>query len=229
MRVRGYGEVLNEQPSAKRGWKPIVEAVNGEPTVTGFASDGHGEARMVFACGDDGKPIWDQLLLKLSPLGKDGARLESAGAVIVPYYKRLDAVYVGMFDKPMPIFGRTLTTVPMGFTKPKLDKSIYDTAHRELVEETSLAALDLYDLGKVSVNAAFSVTRDHYFAAKVDPYARTHAEPDPNEEIRNFRFLRYPVETDGLIRRRMEDGVVPVDGESLISLALFGANVRYLP
>jgi len=229
MKVRGYGEVLSEQPSVSTGWKPIVESIGGKETVIGFSSDTHGEIKMVFVCGDDGKPRWDQPRMQFGPV-VDGKRAESAGAIIVPYYTKTGGMYVGLLDeeRPLPMYrpngdnsNHLYHALPRGFVKPR--ETTDAAAVRELDEEARKAAISVYNLGGFNEDTAFYAGYNSCYAIKVDELIEAHLRPDMNEKILRCKFYSYPKDVNELIAQRKLDC-----GETLATLRLFDANIPYL-
>lgn len=183
MKIRRLKDVLKENPKFPKGWQA--------DKLGGLSNPRFGSIRPIVVCKDDGTPIWDQYEIEEKP-----------GAIVVPYHYGPDGkeIYIGLItcvravvaDKETGVQGNVKSIeVPRGFGIGT--ETPFQTAVRELGEETQYVVQDLKLIGEENPNNAFyknyGITA---FSALIKPDCLSKFRSESKERILQCVF--HPVE-----------------------------------
>lgn len=200
--IRPLEEVLREHREFKPGWRVNdAETQPGVKVVNELENPRFGIVRRVVVCKDDGTPMFDQYEIEEGPVGPDGKRALSSGAIIAPFYvpRKGGAIYLGTIINIREVVKDSETgeqgkckslELPRGFSD--FGENPDQTALRELGEETGKIAKRMVYIGMVNPNTRFYTTPGiRAYAAEVDPSIKSHLNPNANEQILRCDFTPY--------------------------------------
>lgn len=184
LKVKTIEDVLKGDSNYKPEWESLPYG--------GMENPKFGKVEHVVVCNENETPLYDQYIIH-----------EKEGAVILPFERQSGIVRVGLITRNRHASGKNYVEVPRGFGIGS--ETTYETAIRELFEETGLKAKgNIIVLGRINPNNAFYKTDFPVAVVELDKIkAKSCPSTDPAEFINNIKAYRFSeiqkLQRDGLL------------------------------
>lgn len=177
------------------------------------------QVRHVEIQDDEGKALWDQVIIDERPGGAISVPINEKGEIgVIENYRvvmaRDENVAFPLADYSE--LGLYSTEFPRGF--PLTDEVADDAVARETQEELGHPVISSVLIGRSNLNTAFYVRTIPIYLTRVDTTRARELAPDLNERIRKVKWV-----TSEKLRQMVADGVITC-GATLAAYALYLAR-----
>lgn len=162
---------------AQQGLEPVLDwSVRHERGIRGV--------RSYILTDQNERPLWDQPAFPPD---------DNPGVIVVPWFRDGSEMWLGLQIEYRPLLrdadghqGAEITAFPRGYAAPGESPKI--AAERELLEETSLRALEVTVLGNVVADTAWFPDGPVVCAARITPQTTPIEFDGSHEGVKNVRF-----------------------------------------